>query len=190
MDVGSTKHQICKSIKKHPKRKQFVATHPIAGTENSGPAAAINNLFDNKVCILCVDDSALWAVERVSELYEALNMKLLFMKADEHDKHVAYVSHLSHVISYALATTVLEIEKNTSTIFDLAGSGFASTARLAKSSPDMWTPIFEQNSKHVSKALGAYIKHLARFKKNIDQRNSKRIHESIAKANTIRKILK
>lgn len=190
MDVGSTKHQICKTIKKHPKRKQFVATHPIAGTENSGPAAAINNLFDTKIGILCVEDSALWAVERVSELYEALNMKLLFMKADEHDMHVAYVSHLSHVISYTLATTVLEIEKSTSTIFDLAGSGFASTARLAKSSPDMWTPIFEQNSKYVSKALGTYIKHLARFKKNIDKKNSKGIRESIAKANTIRKILK
>jgi prephenate dehydrogenase len=190
MDVGSTKNLICKTIKNHPKRKQFVGTHPIAGTENSGPLAAINNLFDNKICILCVDDSALWVVERVSELYETLNMKLLFMNADEHDMHVAYVSHISHISSFALATTVLEIEKNTSTIFDLAGSGFASTVRLAKSSPDMWAPIFEQNSKYVSKALGTYIKHLTKFKKNIDKKNSKGTHEAMTKANAIRKILK
>jgi prephenate dehydrogenase len=190
MDVGSTKNQIGNSVKKHPKRKQFVGTHPIAGTENSGPAAAINHLFDNKISILCVDDSALWAVERVSELYEALNMKLLFMKADDHDKHMAYVSHLSHVASFSLATTVLEMEKNTSTIFDLAGSGFATTIRLAKSSPDMWAPIFEQNSKYVSKALGTYIKHLTKFKKNVDKKNSKGTHEAMTKANAVRKILK
>ena len=190
MDAGSAKNEIGKAIKKHPKRKQFVGTHPIAGTENSGPTAAIHNLFDNKICILCVDESALWAVERITELYEALNMKLLFMKADEHDMHVAYVSHISHISSFALATTVLEIEKNTSTIFDLAGSGFASTVRLAKSSPDMWAPIFEHNSKYVSKALGTYIKHLTKFKKNIDKKNSKGTHEAMTKANAIRKILK
>lgn len=190
MDVGSTKQQICKTIKKHPKRKQFVGTHPIAGTEYSGPSAAIKNLFDNKTCILCVDDSALWVVERASELYEVLNMKLLFMDADEHDMHVAYVSHISHISSFALATTVLEIEKSTSTIFNLAGSGFASTVRLAKSSPDMWAPIFEQNSKYISKALGTYIKHLTKFKNNIDKSNSKGTHDAMTKANAIRKILK
>jgi len=189
MDVGSTKYQICKAVKNHPKRKQFVATHPIAGTENSGPAAAFRNLFDNKICILCVDDSALWVVERVSQLYEALNMKLIFMNADEHDKHVAYVSHLSHISSFALAATVLGMEKNTSTIFDLAGSGFASTARLAKSSPDMWAPIFEHNSKYVSKALGTYIKQLAKFKKYIDKKNTKATYEMMRKANAIRKVL-
>lgn len=189
IDVGSAKNQICKAVKKHPKRKQFVGTHPIAGTENSGPTAAIKNLFDNKICILCVDDSALWAVERITNLYETLNMKLLFMKADEHDMHVAYVSHISHISSFALATTVLEIEKNTSTIFDLAGSGFASTVRLAKSSPDMWAPIFEQNSKYVSKALGTYIKHLAKFKNHIDKKNSKATHQIMEKANVIRKVL-
>jgi len=188
MDTGSTKNTICKAIKKHPRRKQFVGTHPIAGTENSGPKAAIHNLFDNKPCILCVDDSALWVVERVSELYETLNAKLLFMKADEHDKHVAYVSHISHISSFALATTVLEMEKNTSTIFDLAGSGFESTVRLAKSSPAMWAPIFDQNSKYVSKALGTYIKHLTKFKKDIDKKNTKGTHQAMVQANAIRKI--
>lgn len=190
MDVGSTKNLICREIKNHPRRKQFVGTHPIAGTENSGPAAAIHNLFDDKTCILCVDDSALWVVERISELYETLNMKMLFMESDEHDMHVAYVSHISHISSFALATTVLEMEKNAATIFDLAGSGFASTVRLAKSSPDMWAPIFEQNSKYVSKALGTYIKHLTKFKSNIDKKNKKGMHETMTKANAIRKILK
>ena len=190
MDVGSTKNEICQTVKKHPKRKQFVGTHPIAGTENSGPAAAVKNLFDQKTCILCVDDSALWVVERVSEVYDTLNMNTLFMNADEHDMHVAYVSHISHISSFALATTVLEMEKNTSTIFDLAGSGFASTVRLAKSSPDMWAPIFKQNSKYISKALSTYIKHLTKFKKDIDSKNSKGTHASMEKANAIRKILK
>lgn len=190
MDVGSTKQEICKAVKKHPRRGQFVATHPIAGTEYSGPTAAIKNLFDNKICILCAEDSELWVIEIISELYEVLNMKLLFMKPDEHDMHVAYVSHISHISSFALATTVLEMEKNTSTIFDLAGSGFASTVRLAKSSPDMWAPIFEQNAKYVSKALGTYIKHLEKFKKNIDSGNAKATHEIMTKANAIRKILK
>lgn len=189
MDVGSTKGEICKTAKQHPKHIQFVATHPIAGTENSGPSAAVRNLFDNKICILCAEESSLWAVEMVSELYETLNMKLIFMNPDEHDMHVAYVSHISHISSFALATTVLEMEKNTSTIFELAGSGFASTVRLAKSSPDMWTPIFEQNSKYVSKALGTYIKHLERFKSHIDKKNTKAIYEIIKKANIIRKIL-
>lgn len=189
IDVGSTKQRICNSVKKHPRRNQFVGTHPIAGTENSGPAAAIKNLFDNKISILCAEESALWVVERASQLYETLNMNLLFMKANDHDMHVAYVSHISHISSFALATTVLEIEKNTSTIFNLAGSGFASTVRLAKSSPEMWAPIFEQNSKHVSKALSIYIKHLTKFKKNIDKKNTKAICESIKKANEIRKIL-
>ena len=189
IDVGSTKQKICNAIKKHPKRKQFVGTHPIAGTENSGPASAVKNLFDNKVTILCAEDSALWVVERASQLYETLNMNMLFMKANDHDMHVAYVSHISHISSFALATTVLEIEKNTSTIFNLAGSGFASTVRLAKSSPEMWAPIFEQNSKYISKALGTYIKHLTKFKKNIDKKNTKATHETMKKANAIRKVL-
>lgn len=189
MDVGSTKGEICKTVKKHPKHVQFVATHPIAGTENSGPSAAVRNLFDNKICILCPEESALWAVEKVSELYEQLNMKLIFMKPEEHDMHVAYVSHISHISSFALATTVLEMERSTSTIFDLAGSGFASTVRLAKSSPDMWAPIFEQNSKYVSKALGTYIRHLERFKNHIDKKNTKAVYEMMERANVIRKIL-
>lgn len=190
MDVGSIKEKINNAIRKHPRRKQFVGTHPIAGTENSGPSAAVSGLFDNKTCILCVDDSALWVVERVTELYESLNMKPLFMQADEHDKQMAYTSHLLHISSFALASTVLEMEKNTSTAIDLAGSDFGSIARLAKSSPDMWTPVFKENSKYVSKALGTYIKHLTKFKTNLDKGNAKGMHASVSKANGIRKILK
>lgn len=189
MDVGSTKEKICRIAKKHFSGKQFVATHPIAGTERSGPSAAMKNLFDGKVTILCVEDSALWAVEKVSHLYETLNMQIIFMKPSEHDKHAAYVSHLSHISSFALATTVLEIEKSERTIFDLAGSGFASTVRLAKSSPDMWAPIFEQNSKYVSKALNTYIRHLTKFKKNIDAENTKANYKMMEQSNKIKKVL-
>lgn len=190
IDTGSTKQQICKIAKKHKKGKQFVGTHPIAGTEYSGPEAAQKGLFKDKLGILCVEDSALWAVELASEVYEALGSRLIFMDPAEHDKHLAYVSHISHISSFALASTVLDIEKDARTIFDLAGSGFASTVRLAKSSPEMWAPIFDHNAKHVSKALGTYIKHLEKFKKNIDKKRRKGLETQMKRANEIKKIIK
>nr|MBA3706669.1 prephenate dehydrogenase [Bacteroidota bacterium] len=153
-DAGSTKKDICEIVKKHKNRKQYVAFHPIAGTENFGAKAALKGLFDTKMGIICEKAlSSPKAVKLIEKLFETLNMKLLYMDADSHDMHVAYVSHMPHVISYVLAETVLEVEKSTSTIFNLAGSGFASTARLGKSPASMWVPIFEQNSKHISKAL-------------------------------------
>lgn len=190
-DMGSTKGNICDTVKNHSKRKQFVASHPIAGTECSGPKAAIRNLFDNKISILCnTEESDKTAVSLVTKMYEILKMKLLFMNAHTHDMHVAYISHISHITSFVLAETVLEIEKNTSTIFELAGSGFESTVRLAKSSADMWTPVFEQNKKFVSEALDVFIKKMISFKENIEQNNNEKIHERINKANEIRRILK
>ncbi len=189
-DVGSTKKDIEEVIKYHPKRKQFVASHPIAGTENSGAKAAINNLFDSKIGIICdIEQSEEKAVALIKKMYETLNMKLLFMQSEAHDMHVAYVSHISHITSFVLAQTVLEIEKSTSTIFNLAGSGFASTVRLAKSSPAMWVPIFEQNSKYISEALDAYINNLIEFKKNIDDKHPDALLETMKKANEIRRVL-
>jgi prephenate dehydrogenase len=189
-DVGSTKKDICMAVRKHKNRKQYVAFHPIAGTENSGAKAALRNLFDQKVGIICErSKSNPVAVKAIEYLFKTLNMKLLFMEADAHDMHVAYVSHMPHVISYVLAETVLEVEKNTATIFNLAGSGFASTARLAKSPASMWVPIFEQNSKHISKALGVYIKNLQHFKKSIDKKDGATMQMSIAAANKIRNVL-
>lgn len=190
IDAGSTKSSICKVIANHPKRKQFVAAHPIAGTENSGPTAAFHGLFKEKTNIICESGkSSEHALAVANTVFNALEMKTIYMEADEHDKHVAYVSHLSHVSSFLLGQTVLDIEKDEKNIFDLAGSGFASTVRLAKSSPDMWAPIFEQNVEYLSQALLEYIMHLQRFHYHLMKRDTKELHRIMSKANEIRRVL-
>ena len=157
MDMGSTKVGICEVIKNHPNRQNFVATHPIAGTENSGPNAAFAELILHKTTIICDPElSSHHALKKVKKIFQSLWMNVITMSALAHDEHIAYVSHLSHITSFALGQTVLEIEKNEKAIFDMAGSGFESTVRLAKSSPDMWTPIFIQNRENLLKALDAY----------------------------------
>jgi prephenate dehydrogenase len=190
MDVGSTKEGICRIADQHKGRANFVATHPIAGTENFGPLGAIRGLFNKKLTIICdADKSSDFAKSKVESLYTTIGMKIIKMNSKEHDLHAAYVSHLSHISSFTLGLTVLEIEKNEETIFELAGSGFASTVRLAKSSADMWAPIFEQNSHHLSIALGAYINKLTLFKKYIENFETDKIHNLIEEANDIRRIL-
>jgi len=190
IDAGSTKASICKVIASHPKRNQFVAAHPIAGTENSGPTAAFHGLFKDKTNIICeAEKSSTHALEIAIKIFNALEMKTIYMEAEEHDKHVAYVSHLSHVSSFLLGQTVLDIEKDEKNIFDLAGSGFASTVRLAKSSPDMWAPIFEQNVEYLSQALLEYIMHLQRFHYHLLKRDTKELHRIMSKANEIRRVL-
>jgi prephenate dehydrogenase len=190
IDLGSTKNLICKSVVSHPKRSQFVASHPIAGTEYSGPEAAFFGLFQGKTNIICEQekssDSSLAIAKKV---FDVLGMNTIFMDPVEHDKHVAYVSHLSHVSSFLLGQTVLDIEKDEKNIFDLAGSGFASTVRLAKSSPDMWAPIFEQNAEYLSQALTEYIMHLQRFQYHLMKREGKELHKIMTKANDIRRVL-
>lgn len=190
MDVGSTKEGICKIADGHSKRENFVATHPIAGTENFGPLGAIPKLFNGKPVIICdKNESSETALNKVESLYKAIGMEIINMNSHEHDLHAAYVSHLSHISSFTLGLTVLEIEKSEETIFELAGSGFASTVRLAKSSPEMWAPILEQNSHHLSKALGAYIEKLSLFKELIEKNDTQKIHDLIKEANDIRRIL-
>jgi prephenate dehydrogenase len=190
VDAGSTKSQICKAIANHPKRKQFVAAHPIAGTENSGPEAAFAGLFSGKTNIICErEKSSEEALALTIKVFDALGMKTIFMEPEEHDRHVAYVSHLSHVSSFLLGQTVLDIERDEKNIFALAGSGFASTVRLAKSSPDMWAPIFEQNAEYLSQALLEYIMHLQRFQYHLMKRDSKELHRIMTDANRIREIL-
>ena len=190
MDTGSTKQGICASVSNHIKRKRFVATHPIAGTENSGPLAAIPDLFDGKLSIICdrekSDDDAL---EKVQQLYKSVGMNIVYMNPEEHDLHSAYVSHLSHISSFMLGLTVLEIEKDEKTIFELAGSGFASTVRLAKSSPEMWTPVFEENSHHLLNALDTYIDKLKIFREAIEKKNTVKLKSLMKEANDIRRIL-
>jgi prephenate dehydrogenase len=190
IDAGSTKASICKAVAAHPNREAFVASHPIAGTENSGPDAAFQGLFRNKTNIICEKDrSSEHALSIAEKIMDALGMHTIFMEAEEHDKHVAYVSHLSHVSSFLLGQTVLDIEKDEKNIFALAGSGFASTVRLAKSSPDMWAPIFEQNLDYLSQALQEYIMHLQKFHYHLLKRDTKELHRIMSGANEIRRVL-
>ena len=190
IDTGSTKSMICKSVSNHVNRPQFVAAHPIAGTENSGPTAAFSGLFTAMTNIICEREKSSEAALAVAEkVFSALGMKTIFMDPEEHDKHVAYVSHLSHVSSFLLGQTVLDIEKDEKNIFNLAGSGLASTVRLAKSSPDMWAPIFEQNAEYLGQALAEYIMHLQRFHYQLMKRNTKEIYRILKEANKIRKVL-
>jgi prephenate dehydrogenase len=190
LDCGSTKAKVCHAIRNHPKRKQFVASHPLAGTENSGPDAAFAGLFHGKTNIICERDlSSDQALNIAAKVFDALDMKTIFMEADEHDKHVAYVSHLSHVSSFLLGQTVLDIEKDEKNIFNLASTGFASTVRLAKSSPDMWAPIFEQNGEYLGQALMEYIMHLQKFHYHLMKKDTKELHKILTKANEIRRVL-
>jgi prephenate dehydrogenase len=190
IDTGSTKSMICKAIENHTRRSQFVAAHPLAGTENSGPDASFGGLFAQKTNIICErEKSSEKALKTADAIFAALNMRTIFMDPVEHDKHVAYVSHLSHVSAFLLGQTVLDIEKDEKNIFNLAGSGFASTVRLAKSSPDMWAPIFEQNAEYLSQALLEYIMHLQKFQYHLAKRDVKELHRIMTGANHIRKVL-
>ena len=191
MDVGSVKESICKEVAQHPCRSQFVAAHPMAGTEYSGPQAALYDLFDGKVMALCEVEKSNWKLlDRALDISKALNMRGKMMSPMDHDLHTAYVSHLSHVSSFMLGKTVLEIEKDEAQIFDLASTGFASTVRLAKSHPQMWTPIFLENKTNVLKALTEYIKNLENFKHLLETDQADAITQNIKEANYIRKILK
>ena len=190
IDLGSTKKEITQAVKEHSNRGRYVAVHPMAGTENSGPTAAFDSLFTGKKCIICnKEESDLDALAKAELILSKLGMNLLFMDAAEHDKHIAYVSHLSHISSFTLGLTVLDIEKNEKNIFDMASTGFASTVRLAKSSPQMWSPIFTQNSENLSRALGEYIKHLQLFKEVIDNGETEKAQDLMTRANDIRRIL-
>jgi len=190
-DVGSTKQSVCKAVKNHSKRKNFVAVHPISGTEFSGPEAAIYDLFTDKVNIICEQKlSSKEMISRVVSLFKSIKMRNVFMdSAEQHDKHIAYVSHLSHISSFMLGKTVLEIEKDEESIFDMAGSGFASTVRLAKSNPNTWTPIFLQNKENILKSLNEYIKNLEIFKKLIEDESDKEVHTIMENTNRIKNIL-
>lgn len=189
-DVGSTKKGICNVVASHPKRERFVAAHPLAGTEFSGPGAAILDLFKGKKNIICQEElSAEDAIEQSLQVFEILGMQSLFMNADDHDRHMAYVSHLSHVSAFTLSLTVLDIEKDHKQIFNLASTGFQSTVRLAKSNPETWASIFDKNSEHLSVALDRYIKHLQHFKNVIDSGDKVSSKELMQKANEIKRVL-
>jgi prephenate dehydrogenase len=189
-DVGSTKAGVAEIIDNHPFRKSYVASHPMAGTEFSGPLAAHSRLFDYKNAIICdKEKSSDFALSMVKQMYETLNMKLIFMDSHQHDMSAAYVSHMSHISSFVLSLAVLDKEKNEKNILNLASGGFASTVRLAKSSAEMWVPIFVQNSKYVLEVMDAYINELKAFRNSIEKKDEEHLQELINKANAIQKIL-
>ena len=191
IDMGSTKSSICQAVDAHPKRAQFLANHPIAGTEFSGPSAAHLSLFKNKINIICdIEKTDSELSKSVLDIFEAIEMKIRYMDSKAHDKHIAYVSHLSHISSFMLGKTVIEKEKNERNIFDMAGSGFESTVRLAKSSPEMWAPIFEQNKANVIETLEEYIQNLNHFKALMESDNFEAIRSEMKNTNYIKTILK
>lgn len=191
VDLGSTKSQLINVIKNHPKRGRYVATHPMWGTEYSGPQAAVRGAYENKAVIICnAEESDTDALEWVKYMYKKIGMHLLEMEAKAHDLHAAYVSHISHITSFALANTVLEKEKEEQAIFELASAGFESTVRLAKSNPAMWVPIFMQNKENVLDVLKEHIAQLTRFKESIEKEDSEYLMRLIAEANKIRRIIK
>ena len=189
-DVGSTKETICEVLKNHPKRSNFLAAHPMAGTEFSGPKAAHKGLYLGKTNILCeFEKTNLKLREFALDIFDKLNMKIIYMDPKSHDVHIAYVSHLSHISSFMLGKTVIEKEKNEKNIFDLAGSGFESTVRLAKSLPETWTPIFLQNKNNLIIAIEEYVSNLNDLKKIIQKNDEQKLSSILNDTNRIKEIL-
>ena len=191
IDLGSTKFQICNSVENHQNRKNYLAAHPIAGTEFSGPNAAKKDLFNDKVMILCdtekTDPNLLFDAKKI---IKSLGMSIKTMNSKEHDKHIAYVSHLSHISSFMLGKTVMDKEDDDHAIYNMAGSGFESTVRLAKSSPEMWSSIFVENKKNIVESLDEYISNINNFKKLIEISDQKTLNDEMRRINGIKKILK
>lgn len=191
VDLGSTKAELMAVANRHPKRGRLVATHPMWGTEYSGPQAAVHGAFENKAVIICnAEESDVDALEWTKNMYKKFGMHLLEMEAIAHDLHAAYVSHISHITSFALANTVLEKEKEDEAIFELASAGFESTVRLAKSNPSMWVPIFMQNRENILDVLNEHISQLRKFKSCLEKENYEYLQELIVNANKIRRIIK
>jgi prephenate dehydrogenase len=190
IDFGSAKAKLCQSVEDHPKRGHYLAGHPIAGTEYSGPKAAKSDLLQQKVFIICeMEKTDIHLKAKAYEVLEALNMKIRFMDPDEHDSQLAFVSHLSHISSFMLGKTVLDKMEDDRNIFDMAGSGFASTVRLAKSSPAMWSPIMKENKKNILESLSMYILNLSKFRDKIIEDDYQGISQEMEKINKIKDIL-
>ena len=190
MDMGSIKAELCEVISMHARRGRFVAAHPMWGTEYSGPRAAQHGAFTGRNAVLCEaersDADALAAVERI---FRALDVPVVYMGAEEHDLHAAYVSHISHVTSFALALTVLEKEREERHIFDLAGGGFESTVRLAKSAAATWVPILLRNKYNVLDVLREHIHQLQIMRRMIERDDAEGLTSAFGKANSIQRII-
>ena len=190
IDLGSTKFRLAEAVRQHPNRERYVAAHPMAGTENAGPDAALEGLFKGKTVLLCdLEWSAPDACKTALEIFHAVGLKFEFMNSEQHDRHAAYVSHLSHVVAYALSLAVQSEEKAGYAVPRLAGGGFASTVRLAKSTPEMWIPIFQQNREPVLKAIDAFLERVQELKRCLEVNDFKKLEELIREANQIRDLL-
>ena len=190
-DAGSTKFALSKAIENHPLRKRFVSTHPMWGTEYSGPEAAVRGAFVGRACVICDKErSDEEAVKTIENIYRMFGMNIVYMDSESHDIHAAYVSHISHITSFALANTVLEKEKEEEAIFELSGGGFESTVRLAKSAASMWVPVFMQNRENVLDVLNEHISQLKKFKASLEKENVGLLTELIENANKIKRIIK
>ena len=191
IDMGSTKQELCEVIAQHPRRGRFVATHPIWGTEYSGPEAAVHDGFEGRTVVLCDGaESDPDALKLVEDIYRKIGMPIKYMSSEEQDTHTAYVSHISHITSFALALTVLEKEREEEHIFDLAGGGFESTVRLAKSSPETWAPIFMQNKYNVLDVLREHIHQLQIFRRLLEKDDTEGLKQMMQRANRINRIIK
>lgn len=191
IDFGSTKKKICDAVKTHPKRKQFIAAHPVAGTEYSGPDAAFAELFNEKLMIFCDrEDSDPQAIGKLENICDEIGMQLEYMSSGSHDTHFAYISHLSHVTSFALSNAILEKEKDGDILLELAGSGFASTVRLAKSSPEMWTPIFLENKEKVLEAVKKYSEKVDIFRKMLENDDREGLNRFLEEGRGIKRVIK
>ena len=191
IDFGSTKNNICDKVTDHRNRRNYLASHPIAGTEFSGPESAFSGLFNDKTIILCDTEKTDQKLLKTAEdIFNSINMNIRYMDSLSHDKHIAYVSHLSHISSFMLGKTVMDKEKNENNIFDMAGSGFESTVRLAKSSPEMWAPIFKLNKDNIIESLDEYILNLKKFKILIQNDDSVQLKSEMKKTNYIINLLK
>ncbi len=189
-DAGSTKEGLIASVKNHPKRGRYVAAHPMWGTEYNGPQSAVRTAFENKACVICnAADTDADALTVVSGMYKKMGMHILMMDAAQHDIHAAYVSHISHITSFALANTVLQKETEEQAIFEMASAGFESTVRLAKSNPAMWLPIFMQNKANVLDVLEEHIHQLSLFKAALEKNDNKALQHFMEDANSIKKII-
>ena len=190
-DSGSTKGFIIDAVRNSPNRNRYVASHPMAGTEFSGPGSAISGLFKDKICIVCdIEASDKSAVELVEKMYRSIGMNIKYMESHQHDMHAAYISHISHISSFVLAATVLEKEKDEEAILEMAGGGFESTVRLAKSSPSTWAPIFQQNKGYLLEAIDTYIEKMYHFRNLVNKNKFDELEKFMSDANEIRKILK
>lgn len=191
IDMGSTKQELCEVIAQHPRRGRFVATHPMWGTEYSGPEAAVHDGFEGRTVVFCDGaESDPDALKLVEDIYRKIGMPIKYMSSEEQDTHTAYVSHISHITSFALALTVLEKEREEEHIFDLAGGGFESTVRLAKSSPETWAPIFMQNKYNVLDVLREHIHQLQIFRRLLEKDDTEGLKQMMQRANRINRIIK